>query len=228
MKKKLLIFMMFVVSIFSMSACGKASKLNLADYLIEERINLFTASDNLYSVTLSSGKRESNYNLDGIVNDKVDFSILTITRNDNSPLANDKYSYITTIDGNNYTGFLEKSEVDNSYSIDLGAYVNRDSKINVQISFTGYSFKQDLTNTSSEFSVDGTTAIGIANKELNDTVKEITSDKNVKIEVIMKVLRDYSNELKNYYWYVGVISTNGDTLGVLIDANSGDIIAKKV
>ena len=44
-----------------------------------------------------------------------------------------------------------------------------------------------------------------------------------------KLLKDFSNtELKTYYWYVGIVSTNGETLGILIDANSGDIIAKKV
>ena len=45
----------------------------------------------------------------------------------------------------------------------------------------------------------------------------------------MKIMKDHSNEdLKNYYWYVGIISTNGDTMGILIDANNGEIIAKKV
>ena len=65
----------------------------------------------------------------------------------------------------------------------------------------------------------------IIQEELNN----ITSDKNNKIEVVVKNLKDYSNsEVKNYYWYVGVISTNGDTLGILIDASTGDVIAKKV
>jgi hypothetical protein len=42
-------------------------------------------------------------------------------------------------------------------------------------------------------------------------------------------MKDYSSyEIKNYYWYVGIISTNGDTMGVLLDANTGEDIAKKV
>ena len=45
----------------------------------------------------------------------------------------------------------------------------------------------------------------------------------------MKILKDSSNaEINHYYWYVGVISTNGETLGILIDTNTGEIIAKKV
>ena len=58
---------------------------------------------------------------------------------------------------------------------------------------------------------------------------EVLKDMKKNTNWVMKILKDYSTEdLKNYYWYVGVVSTNGETLGILIDANSGDIIAKKV
>ena len=53
--------------------------------------------------------------------------------------------------------------------------------------------------------------------------------KNVKIEMVAKIMKDHSSaDLKNYYWYVGVISTNGDSLGVLISTTTGEIISKKV
>ena len=37
-----------------------------------------------------------------------------------------------------------------------------------------------------------------------------------------------NQESNRFYWYIGVISTNGETLGLLIDANTSEIIAKKV
>lgn len=226
MKKKLLIFTLLAVCLFSLSACGK-SKIDLANYLIEERNNLFTANDDLYNVTLSSGMREEDYNFDGKISPKVEFAVLTLTRNDGSPLANDTYTYIVTINEDKRTGTMEKSPVDNSYAVDLETAIADDAEISVSISFTGYHFKQELTNTSNDFSVDKNTALSIANKELEHDLKNVMSD-NAKIEVVMKILKDYSNIEKSYYWYIGVISTNGETLGILIDANSGEIIAKKV
>ena len=227
MKKKLIIFGLLLISTLSLSACGN-KKINIANYLIEERNNLFTASDDLYIANFSTGKRENNYNFDGSINEMIDFGILTFSRIDNNALANDNYTYIVSINDDQHTGFLVKSEVDNSYSADLGICVKDEDEISVQVSFTGYTFNKQLENVSSQFNVDKNTALKIANKELSENLKNITQN-NAKIEVVMKILKDYSSsELKNYFWYIGAISTNGETVGILIDANSGDIIAKKV
>lgn len=227
-KKKIGFLLLFVTCVLILTACGK-SNLNLSEHVIEKRENLFVASDDIYSVSFSTGMRENNYNFDGIVNEMVPFGVLTLTRNNNQSLANDSYSYIVTINEQTYSGFLEKSNVDNSYSTDLEVNTVGDENINVQISFTGYTFNQDLENISKSFQVDCNCALEVAQKELKDNIKNLLSDNNVKIEVVMKIMKDYSaKDTKNYYWYVGILSTNCDTMGILIDANNGDIIAKKV
>lgn len=227
MKKKFLFVLLFVCCLFGFVGC-KSNTIHLNDYIIEQRENLFVGGDNLYSVTFSTGTREANYNFDGTVNEMIPFGVLTLTRNENLPLANDSYTYIVTINEQTHTGFLEKCN-NNSYAADLEVSTVGDETINVQISFTGYTFNQNLTNVSSSFNVDCKTAISIAECELNDNIKNLLHNKNNKIEVVVKLLKDYSQEeLQNYYWYVGIISTNGETLGILIDANSGETIAKKV
>lgn len=219
---------MLAICLLSFSACGNAD-INLKDYLIEERNNLFYAEDDLYSVTFSTGRREQNYGLDGTINEMVDFGVITLARLDNNPLADDTYTYTIKINDQTYTGFLEKSNYDNTYSIDIETSAPNDATVSIQITFTGYSFNQEMSNVSNNFGVDKDAALEIANSELKEDLNNITSDKNNKIEVLMKILKDYSNgEVKNYYWYIGIISTNGDTLGILINASNGEIIAKKV
>lgn len=227
MKKKFLLFLLLLVSIIPLSACGKTS-INLNDYLIEERNHLFTANDEMYNITLSTGMREKDYNFDGIVGEKVEFGVLTFARLDNAPLSNDQYNYVVQINEETLSGNLEKNPTNNSYVVDLEMSVPIDATIAVQINFTGYTFKQTLTNSSNDFAVDSENALKIANKELQDNLVNLTQN-NTKIEVVMKILKDNSNvELNHYFWYIGVISTNGDTLGILIDANTSEIIAKKV
>ena len=227
MKKKFLIMMLLVVTLFSFTACKK-NEINLQNYLIEDRQNLFTANDNLYTVTLSTGLREVNYCFDGVVNEKTCFAVLSLNRNDKKPLANDNYSYTITINEEILTGFLEKSQVDGSYSVDLEKEISTDAIINVKVSFTGYSINQDLTNISNNFNVDNSTALTIANEQLKNDAQNLV-DSNSSIEVVTKILTDNSaGDINNYFWYVGVIASNGETMGVLIDANSGEILAKKV
>lgn len=228
MKKKIAICALFALMVVCLSACGKTS-FNLSDYVIEKREHIYSACDDLYCVTLSTGTRENNYDFDGIVNEHVPFGILTLTRKGNKTLANDNYSYIVTIGEQTFSGFLCKNNTDNSYSADLEVNEIGEQPVNVQISFTGYTFNQNLEHTSANFQVDSASALKVAEKELKDDIQNLISDKNTHIEVVMKIMKDHSNEeLKTYYWYVGVISTNGDTLGILLDANSGEIVAKKV
>ena len=223
-----MILLILAILILPLSACGKTKKLNINDYVIEKRENLFTACDDLYCVSFSTGTRESDFNFDGVINEMVPFGVLTLNRADNLPLANDSYSYLVKINDQNYSGFLKKTN-DNTYSIDLEVLAGNEDLINVQISFTGYTFNKDLTNTSANFQVDSNSALKIAQDNLQENIDNILKDKNVKIEVIMKTMRDHSNhELQNYYWYIGIISTDGNTLGILLDANSGEVIAKKV
>ena len=226
--KKILGFVALAcLTLLALTGCAK-TEMNLKNNLIEERNNLFVASDNLYNVTFSTGTREENYDFDGVVNEMVDFGIISISRNDNKPLANDKYSYTLNINGENHIGFLTKSEVDNTYSTDIGIQANNNDEINVIISFTGYTFEQPMTNVSNDFKVDKDAALKLATNELKTNLKNTHQD-NAKYEVVMKILKDYSSgELKNYYWYIGVVSTNGNVFGVLIDTNTGAIVAKKV
>ena len=174
MKKKIIFLMLCAMCLSCLYACGPTN-VNINDYLIENRVNLFTAQDDIYSLTLSTGTRETNYNFDGVIDEMCDFGILTLSRNDNSPLAKDTYTYTVRIGEENYTGILACNEIDNTYSADIGINISSDSVITAQVSFTGYNFEQTLTNTYSEFSVDKNTALTIANEQLSEEVKN--SDK---------------------------------------------------
>ncbi len=227
MKKKILCLAVLMLCLFGLTACNN-TKIDLNNYLIEERNNLFTAEDDNYAVTFSTGLREKEYDLDGVRNEMVDFGVLTIARIDRQPIATTGCEYVLTIDDEVLRGNLIKSELDNTYSCDLERSVLNESKIHVQINITGYTFEKDLENTSNDFSVDKTAAISVANSELNESLNGFSKDKN-NFEAVMKIVKDYStSEVKNYYWYIGVVAQNGETLGILIDATNGDVIAKKI
>lgn len=226
MKKKILILFLAICSL-TFIACGNKG-LTLKDYIIEERQTLYTAQDDLYTASFSSGMRESNYSFDGVKNDMVEFGIICFARTDSKTMATDHYAYTLKINDQTYTGNLQQSESDSSYSADIQVCAPADATISVKIDFTGYTFNKDMANTTAEFAVDHSKALDIAGKELKQSMKNLSADKNNKMEAVMKIVKDTSTEDSHYYWYVGVVSTNGDVLGVLVDSTTGEIIAKKV
>ena len=226
-----------IVCVLSILICGilfvgcgsnKKNETNFNNHLIEIRNNLFAGEDDAYYATLCTGEREQDYALDGVVNSLVPFGIITLARLDNNMLDNDEYPFTLVVNGENITGSLLKSPYDNTYSADIEQVIADDAEISLLVTVDGTNFNQTLANVSSTFSINKDNAISIACNELKESVKNLSKEKDNFSEAFIKILKDYSGEGNRYYWYVGIISPEGKTSGVLIDAGSGDIISKKV
>jgi len=228
--KKFLSILSIIVCGFLFVGCGenKKNETNFNNHLIEVRNNLFAGEDKTYYATICTGEREKDYALDGAVNELIPFGIVTLARLDNELLKQDTYPFTLVVNGENITGSLEKSPYDNTYSADIGQKIVDDAEISLQLVIDGTNFSQALNNVSSSFGVSKDRAISIACDELNDSVKNLSKEKGNLSEAFIKILKDYSGESNRYYWYVGIISPEGKTSGILIDATSGDIISKKM
>ncbi len=228
MKKFLCILSIALCGVMFVGCGNKQNEINFNNHLIEIRNNLFAGEDDTYYATVCTGQREQEYALDGKVNELVPFGIVTFARLDNEILNKDSYQFTLVVNGENVTGLLEKSPYDNTYSADIEQVIADDAEISLQLVVDGINFSQNLSNISSNFGIDKDSAISIACEQLKDSVKNLSKETDNYSEAFIKILKDYSGESNRYYWYVGIISPEGKTSGVLIDANSGDIISKKV
>lgn len=228
--KKILCVLSIVFCGIMFVGCGgnKKNEINFNNHLIEIRNNLFAGESDVYYATICTGQRENEYALDGVVNELVPFGIVTFARLDNGLLNQDEYAFTLVVNGENITGSLEKSPYDNTYLADIEQVIPDDAEIRLELVVDGANFSKDLTNISSSFGVNKDRAISIACEELKESVKNLSTEENNLSEAFIKILKDYSGENNRYYWYIGIISPEGKTSGVLIDANSGDIISKKV
>ena len=229
MKKFLCILSIAICGVLFVG-CGSSVKnqIDFKDHLIEVRNNLFAGQDETYYTTVCTGEREQDYALDGEIGEMVPFGIVTIARLDNEMLKKDQYPFTLVINGENVTGNLEKSPYDNTYSADIEQVIADDAEVTIQLVVDGVNVSQNLTNVSSTFSIDKDKAIEIACDELRDSVKTLSREKDNFSEAFVKILKDYSGEGNRYYWYIGIISPEGKTSGVLIDSASGDVVSKKI
>ena len=229
MKRILCVLAVLLCGVVAIGCAGrKNNETNFNNHLIEIRNNLFAGEDGIYYATVCTGEREQDYALDGVVNDLVPFGIVTLSRLDNERLHQTEYPFTLVVNGENITGSLEKSPYDNTYSADIEQVIADDAEISLMLSVDGTNFNQVLNNVSSTFDIDKDEAISIACVELKDSIKNLSKEKENFSEAFIKILKDYSGESNRYYWYVGIISPEGKTSGVLIDTQTGDIISKKV
>lgn len=206
--------------------CGASNK-KTADYIgnhiIESRNNLYMGQDDKYYATFCSGEREEPYDLDGVVNEKVPFGIVTLAKHDSSKLSNDEYIFTITINGESVSGTLLKSPYDNTYSADIEKAVDDNAEISLEVNINGTAFSQNLYNENKNFEVNQAKAIEIASKELSSALEDMST-----AEAMIKILKDYSGENNRYFWYVGLVGDDGKTAGVLIDAHTGEIVSVKL
>ncbi|MBQ7797902.1 MAG: hypothetical protein IJ371_02135 [Clostridia bacterium] len=228
--KKILCVLSVLLCGLMFVGCGsnKKNETNFNNHLIEIRNNLFAGNDEKYYATVCTGEREQDYALDGKVGELVPFGIVTIAKLDNERLNLDEYPFTLVVNGENITGSLEKSPYDNTYSADIEQVLPDDAEISLVLSVDGTNFNQPLSNVSSTFAINKDSAISIACEELKDSIKNLSKEDGNLSEAFIKILKDYSGESNRYYWYVGIISPDGKTSGVLIDTSNGEIISKKV
>lgn len=228
--KKILCVLSIAICGILFVGCGstKKNEVNFSNHLIEVRNNIFAGQDETFYATVCTGEREQEYALDGAINELVPFGIVTLARLDNEKLGKDEYQFTLVVNGENIPGLLEKSPYDNTYSADIEQVIADDAEIKLELVIDGVNYSQQLTNMSKDFAVNKDKAITIACEQLKDSIKNLSQEKNNCSEAFVKILKDYSGESNRYYWYVGIISPEGKTSGVLIDATSGDIISKKV
>jgi len=200
----------------------------LQDNVIETRNNIYVGADENFYAIFTSGEREEPYCLDGVINEMVPFGIISFSRNDNAKLNNEEYTFYITINGEEKTGTLEKSPFDNTYSADIGMNVDDNAEISLKISADGKDFEQTLFNENKNFAISKERAIEIASESLTEQINNLNSETEKSSEVLIKILKDYSGETNRFFWYVGVISPDGETAGVLIDSATGEVVSKKI
>ncbi len=228
--KKFLCVLAVVCCVFGLTACGgnKQAEIDFNQHLIEIRNNLFAGQDETFYATVCTGEREQDYALDGVINELVPFGIVTMARLDNESLTADSYPFTLVVNGENLTGSLEKSPYDNTYSADIEQIIADDAEVTLQLVVDGVNFNQPLTNVSQQFAVSKQDAINTACETLKSSIKNLSREEGSFSEGFVKILKDYSGETNKYYWYIGIISPDGQTSGVLIDASTGSVVSKKI
>lgn len=210
-----------LIAVFLFSGCSNFNS-HFEKNISEIHTSLFSAEDKNFFTTLSLGKRENPYIVDGQSRELVEFAVLTVYPQEVKPQSNN-VNYVLTTNAKKYNGNFEVNPFDNSFVVDLEHIETDFSDITVafivdQIEYTYKLENQLKTNYATCEEVKS-----IASKQF-ESIKDSLIEKNkMQAEVYIRVIKKFGHVP---LWYVSVVSITNQLFALIIDPVSKEVIAK--
>jgi len=171
-----------------------------------------------FEISLSSGRREEPYIYDGKNGDICDFALVTMDLNSEK----DKEIVVFSINSNAFSCVLEYNAITGTFMADLEREISEDDNISVKFENS----QINLICQSKDFQVDGNKAIEIGVNEFFEDFENMIEKQELKAECYLKILDNLSNGFEKSFWCFTIVDTKGNHFNVIIDTNSGNILAK--
>lgn len=224
MKKILFITFMLIAPLILMG-CSNNLSVRLQDNLSEVRFNLFTASNEKINVNFTSGFREDPYVINGISENKKEFGVITVKFLCDISTKEGTPKFVITINEMDFDNEFILNPFDQTYVQDISTFVLDDSTIFIKITWQDFYFESELVNESNNFNINHKQALNIFIKEFETDITNLLKG-DINFEMYVKIISDPSLNIDQNYFYVSLISVNGNSFSVIIDPNSGQILAK--
>lgn len=220
MKKKFMLFGLITLLGITLFGCGKTTSDYVRDNLSEcTTVYFYGECENFYA-TLSSGKREKTYLVNGKSEDKVDFSLLSVNLNSMNSVKLIKAK--VTIDGVVSEQELEVGGISSQYMVDLEKKLTGSEKI--EIEYNGE--KLVLQNVSKDFVVDADKALDIASKQLESKICLLKNGSNLNAECYLRVMDKKANKFDDLFWCFTVVNARNENYSIIISTVDGSVLAK--
>lgn len=183
-------------------------------FVSELKSDLFTASEEEFSLTVACISREYPYNGDGIKAPLSD--IVEIT------LEGDADEYSVYILGEEHMGgemSFRNTRGDFYYSQGVKSFP--EGSVTLRVEWEDKSREIVATSVKTENTLSPEEALSYALDTETETLEKMCEDGDFKGEFYLRLLR----RDKNYY-FVGIVDTNGKMISLLLDSESGEVLAR--
>lgn len=199
----------------ALAACGKY---DYSVHLSEVRSDLFVAEDDEFTVTLSCITREYPYLSDGVTGALT--NIVEIVLESGEIVERDYCVYV--LGEREWGGDMSFRNVrgDWFYSQSVSAFP--EGSVSLRVSWGDETREVVATSVKNEATIAPETALELAVAAETDYIAGLTSDGVFQGEFYVRLLR----RDKNYY-YIGIVDTSGATLSLLLDSETGEVLARR-
>ena len=183
-------------------------------YVSELRSDLFVASEEEFSVTVACISREYPYLNDGIKSNMSDLIEITLEG------EADEYS-VYILGEEHLGGEMSFRNTRGDFYFSQGVKTFPEGSISLRVEWADESREIVATSVKTERTLSPEEALSYALDTEQATLEKMSADGNFRGEFYVRLLR----RDKNYY-YVGIVDTNGKMISLLLDSESGQLLAR--
>ena len=220
-------FVFFVlIGALLISGCQSSLERKVWDNIAEIRQFVVYGKEEGISASLTCGRREFEYKLNGYATDLIEFGVITIMLDDIDKINFESADYVLFVGTKKYEGDLQKNPFDNTLVADIKKIVSYTENISLELYIDKEkidSLKLKRVDADWQITYDDCVAllVGQYKKELKSLIKK----SEFEGEVYIKILNDFDKNINDFYYYVSVVGRSGDTLSIIISPKTGNILA---
>lgn len=216
MKKALCILLLSCLCFPALTACGK---IDYSEYLSDVRSDVFCAETEEFTLTLSCVSREHPFLADGIASERSD--LVEIVLNDGGTGGVDYEIYV--LGDTVWGGDMAFRNVSGDYYYSRGTDAFPEGNVSLRIQWGDETRELTVTSIKNENTLTVNEALQSALDYEKDAVSTLTRNGAFCGEIFVRLLR----RDKTYY-YVGIADTTGKTISLLLNSETGEILARRI
>lgn len=186
---------------------------------------MLVGEDSNFYVEVVDGSREKTLIADGEVGEMAEYCTINVTPI-NLDMTNRVLTFKLTGENGVYEGSLEKSIIGINYNANVEEPQKLGALKNITIALGEQKFEYSLSSINAN-GIDYKKAVESVYNNCAEDLESMFDGNTFKSEVYIKISCDRSKDPKEYFWFVNVVENSDNMFCVLIDMQTGEVIAKK-
>ena len=205
-----------LLTLFLFPSCKKQE--DYFSYLSEYRSNLFLAQTETFSVRLYALEKEHPFVADGNVGEKTKRAEVYITAKDGSENCTISFP----VGDNNYGGECSYDSVKREYFYSCAVDISTLHSIPLSLQFGESRYEVTAHSVKRTDTLSGEEILARLQTQTPDLFSSLTTKNGFLAEIHLRILYE-----ETPYYYVGIVEKTGKITAFLLDATTGNILAKR-
>ncbi len=218
---KFIFFVVFICSLFG--GCNVGLEYKVYNNISEMVDFVVVGADDNLSASLMCGRREVDYQINGISSELIPYGILTLSFSNNIKSFT-QVDYVLFVGTKKFQGKMQKEPYNDTWVVDIKSVVDKNENISVSIFVDNETYSLKLKSIDEDWTLTPNAVVDVLIKEYKNELNKMVVDGVLEGEVYIKIISEQI--VSNHYYYcVSVVDRKGGSFNFLLSPVTKEILA---